>query len=120
MATYQAISTNLFTGEDKAFVCQILDASGNPQDITGWSLSWMVKRRKTDADADAIIVKTTASGIALTTPSIGICTITGDDDDLAALDGGGLHHHELRRTDTGYNTVLFFGPVIPGLSVHEV
>jgi len=102
---------DFFTGEDKTITATIYQADGTtPQNITGWSLSYLWKRAKTDADAEAVLVKTTTAGITLTTPVSGECTIT-----IADTDTDGLvarqYWHELKRTDAGSETVLTTGTV---------
>src|SRR6187402_348148 len=103
MAIEQPITADAdyFTGEDKALIFTIEDADGAAQNIAGWTISWMVKHRKTDSDAQALITKTTANDIALTTPASGICTVTVTDTDVASIAGGTLYFHELKRTDAG-------------------
>ena len=102
---------DFFTGEDKTITATIYQADGTtPQNISGWSLSYLWKRAKTDTDAEAVLVKTTSGGIALTTPVSGECTIT-----IADTDTDGLvarqYWHELKRTDAGSETVLTTGTV---------
>ena len=103
---------DFFTGEDKTITATIYQADGTtPQNITGWSLSYLWKRAKTDTDAEAVLTKTTsAGGIVLTTPVSGVCTIT-----IADTDTDGLvarqYWHELKRMDGGSETVLTTGTV---------
>lgn len=135
MAERRAIS-DFFTGEDKTitftvylrpsgltdaeFAAQIADATASTQNITGWSLSWMVKKTASEPDSRALIVKTTASGIALTTPSSGICTVTIEDDDVnGVIHGGVTYTHELKRTDAGSETVLCQGDFTLSQAVHR-
>ena len=112
------IASNYFTGEDKLLPFTIVDSSGGVQVITGWALSWMVKAAKTDADAAAKVTKTTVSGITITNGAGGICQVAVSDDDIAALAGGTLYHHELKRTDAGLETVLSFGTFRLRQAVH--
>lgn len=113
-------SADFFTGEDKSLIFTVYQADGTTvQNITGWALSWMVKKRRTDADADALITKTTSSGIALTTPLSGICTVTVTDADVANIRGGELYYHELKRTTDGAETVLSYGKFGLRQAVHR-
>lgn len=108
-----------FTGEDKSLVFTIYQSDGTtPQDITSWSLSWMLKRRKSDLDAAALLTKTTASGIALTTPADGIATVSIADTDTDAVSPG-TGYHELKRTDSGVETVLTYGSAYLRQGVHR-
>jgi hypothetical protein len=114
MATESSIGTssNFFLGEDKALSFTVYQADGTTaQDITGYALAWMLKKKATDSDATAKITKTTVSGIALTTPLSGICTVTLTDTDTATLNAG-VYRHELKRTDDGSETVLSFGTCV--------
>lgn len=123
MASEQPVSAaaGYFTGEDKRILFTIYQADETtPQDISGWVLSWMVKRRKTDADDDAIITKTTSGGgIALTTPVSGVCTVTLTDTDIESIRGEYLYFHELKRTDAGFETVLSYGQFMLNQAVHQ-
>lgn len=122
MARFVAITSasQYFTGEDKALAFTIYQGrSSTVQDITGWALSWMVKARKTDADSAALVTKTTADDIALTTPASGLCTVTVTDSDIANLTGDVTYWHELKRTDAGNETVLAQGTFTLSQAVHE-
>jgi hypothetical protein len=113
------VSADWFTGEDKSLVFTVNQSDGSTaQDITGWSLSWMLKRAVADADADALITKTTGSGIALTTPASGICTVTIDDTDTDSLEPG-TFRHELKRTGAGVETILSYGTAVLKRAVHR-
>lgn len=107
-----------FTGEDKSLVFTVYQSDGSTaEDITGWSLSWMLKRNKRDADADALITKTTGDGIALTTPESGVCTVSVADTETEDLRGG-RYYHELKRTDAGSEAVLSYGSAQVQQSIH--
>ena len=110
---------NFFIGEDKSLVVTIFQSNKiTVQDITGWTLSWRLKASLDDADASALLTKTTASGIALTTPTSGICTITILDTDTDALNPG-THFHELKRTTADSETVLATGRCVLKRAVHR-
>jgi hypothetical protein len=118
-----------YVGEDKTLPATIYQSdyavdpltgvvTGTLQDITGWTLSWLVKRKASDADADALITKTTSSGIALTTPASGLCTITVADTDTDSIPQG-TYHHELKRMDAGFEAVLIRGRAVIQGAVHR-
>lgn len=124
------LSADFFTGEDKSLeftvyapgqsAAAITAGTGTKQDISDWALSWMVKRHRTDADADAIVTKTTADGgIDLTTPASGVCTVILEAEDLVAIIGERGYHHELKRTDDGFRTVLASGQFRLRQAVHD-
>lgn len=111
MAIEQNIDADddFFIGEDKSLSFTIYQSDGStPQNITGWTISWMLKLKATDTDAAAKITKTTASGIALTTPASGVCTVTIADTDTDAIRAD-TYFHELKRMDAGFETILSFG-----------
>jgi hypothetical protein len=120
VAIESPITDSYFTGEDKSLVFTIYQADGTTaQNITGWALSWMVKRNATDADGSALVTKTTAGGgVVLTTPASGVCTVTVEDTDIANIVGGNSYVHELKRTDAGAETVLSYGSLVLGQAVH--
>lgn len=93
--------------------------------ISGWALSWMIKRRKSDLDASALLVKTTAvGGIAIAgvfnvDPALNaqVATVTIADTDTTTI-AEGLHYWELKRTDDGFETVLAYGRIDLRRPVH--
>jgi len=118
---------HIFLGEDRQFVFTILNQAETVViDITGWALSWMVKRYKSDADLSAILTKTTGgagiviSGVfnALPATNTQIATVTVADTDTATLTEE-LCHWELKRTDPGFETVLAYGTLELILAVHR-
>lgn len=119
-----------FTNEDKSLVFTVyqtgtthaqIDAGvASPQNVTGWSLSYMLKDSPADADSAARITKTTASGIALTTPASGIVTVSISDTDTESLVADALYYQELKRTDSGFETVLSQGTVRLRQSLHRL
>jgi hypothetical protein len=52
-----------YRGDNESFTITVRDAAGATVALTGASLRFMAKRRARDADAAAVITKTTASGI---------------------------------------------------------
>ena len=111
---------DFFTGEDKTLPITIYQANGTTaQNITGWNLSWLVKRKRLDLDVAAVVTKVTPTGITLTTPLSGLCTVTVTDEDIATLSADTLYYHELKRTDVGSETVLTFGTFRLRQAVHR-
>ena len=95
-------------------------------DIAGWSLSWMVKRRRHDADAAALLTKTTGGGaIAIAgafdaTPATNAqrATLTLADTDTDAIQEG-QYHWELKRMDAGFEAPLVYGILTFRRGVHH-
>jgi len=117
----------IWLGTDLTRVFHIKDeAEAVSIDITGWALSWMLKRYTSDADASAILTKTTAAGAIViagtfnSDPDVNTqrATLTLTDDATAALYPG-LYHWELKRTDDGYETVLAYGRMTLIQGVHR-
>jgi hypothetical protein len=106
----------LFQGEDRQFIFTILNSTETAAiDIAGWTLSWMVKRYRSDTDVTALVSKTTVSGIVISgvynsvpATNTQVATVTVDDTDTIAV-AGGLYSYELKRMDNGFETVLAFG-----------
>lgn len=110
---------HVFIGEDKSIVFTIYQSDGDTlQDITGWSLSWMLKASLADADVSALLTKTNASGITLTTPTSGVCTVSIADTDTDGI-AAGRYVHELKRTDSASETVLAYGAFVLRRGVHR-
>ena len=62
--------------------------TGDPIDLTGAELTFMVKRDRRDADADAILAKTVGSGITVAAPTTGIAVVAIDAADTDAATPG--------------------------------
>jgi hypothetical protein len=109
-----------FIGEDKILgpFTVYQQNKRTPQNITGWSVSWMMKRDLDDVDGDAVLQKTTSAGITLTTPTSGILNITIADTDTDGL-AAGTYYHEVKRTDAGNETVLATGTCVLQQGVHR-
>lgn len=107
-----------FLGEDKSLSFAIYQSDGlTPQNIVGWDLSWRLKTSKVNADADALLTKTTAisGGITISgsysadpvanTQRAVVAIADTDTDSITP----GTKYHELKRTTAGSETVLTFG-----------
>ena len=120
-------AVDVFQGTDRQFVFTIKNAAETAcVDITGWALSWMVKRYPADTDLQAIVTKTVAlggiviSGVFNATPSVNtqVATVTLVDTDTTLVDPG-LYRYELKRTDDNLETVLSYGPLVVIQGVHR-
>jgi hypothetical protein len=111
---------DFFQGEDKALLDTIYQSDGTTvQNVTGWAISFMVKKHATDSDANAKITKTTAAGgIVLTAPLSGLITITLTKADTANLPADS-YPYEVKRTDDGSETVLTEGRLTLRQAVHR-
>lgn len=110
---------SFFIGEDKLLAATIYQSNGRTaQNITGWTLSWMLKRSLSDTDGSALLTKTTSTTITLTSPTVGQCTIGIADTDTDSLEPG-RYYHELKRTNAGEETVLSHGRCVLRRGVHR-
>lgn len=108
-----------FTGEDKLLSDTIFQGTtATPQDISGWAISFMIKRDARDADIAAKVTKTVGSGVTLTAPLLGQLSIAITDDDTSALKAGN-YAYEIKRTDPGSETVLTRGTLTLRQGVHR-
>lgn len=118
-------NARLFLGEDKQLQFTIYnDAETAIVDISGWTLDFMLKRRKSDLDANAVLTKTSGTGIAISgvfnsNPTINtqVATVTILDTDTTPLTEG-LCYFELKRTDPNFETVLSYGTLKLERAVH--
>lgn len=117
----------MFIGADYSRPFHIQDeAETTALNISGWALSYMVKRNIDDLDAAALLTETTAGGgIAIagsfsSTPGSNAqrATVTVEDTDTDAL-APGQAFYELKRTDAGFEQVLAYGPLELIRGVHR-
>lgn len=117
--------TSLVLGTDFQYALHVKNGAETASvDITGWAISWMVKRYLGDADLSAILTKTTVSGIEIAgtfdaTPATNTqrATLTLTDTDTASLYPG-LYSYEFKRTDDGFETPLASGRIELVRGVH--
>lgn len=110
---------DFYTNTDYPFEVEAVDDAGVAVPITGWSLSWMLKKRSTDADASAIITKTTAAGgITITDGPNGICQVNVAAADTDGTVKPGSYVHELKRIDAGNERVIVNGLAVLKRSAH--
>lgn len=94
-------------------------------DITGWTLSFLVKRRPTDADVDALVTKTTAAGIVISgvfnaSPATNTqkATVTMVDTETDAI-AAATYYWELKRMDAGSEQRIGYGRIAFNQTVHR-
>lgn len=113
-----AVETNLqyFLGTDQRFVMTDLDS----QDMDGWALSFMVKKKKTDADADAKLHYTSDPSDGVTVAdSVATVSVAAEDTDDPSTHPPGTYYWELKRTDPGAEAVYGFGEFVMRRGVHR-
>jgi len=91
-------------------------------DATAFTLSWMVKKRKSDPDADAAVTITTFTIEGVFNPDRSVNTqvvvVTVEDTHTANVPAG-IYHHELKRTNPGFPVVLSYGQFTLRHAVHQ-
>ena len=108
-----------FTNTDYEIPFQILQNDEvTPQDITGWTFTWMLKIRKGDPDVDAIITKTSPTGVDIVNAATGLGRVLIADDDTDEDVKSGVYWHELKRTGAGVETVPIQGRATLQKSLH--
>ena len=86
-----------------------------PRSVSGWAVSFTVKQK---VGLNTVISKTVGSGVALTDTTRGVITVTLSASDTSALEisdnlsEGESYHYDLKRTDSGYKTVLAKGAFV--------
>jgi hypothetical protein len=99
-----------FVGADKTFRYTIVDANGAPQDVTGWTFTWVL--RQPASGATALISKTLGSGISVVgSAANGVIDVAIAAADTASL-ASGTYFYTLWRTNTGSKTELAFGDAV--------
>jgi len=109
----QSHITDWAIGEDKTFAFTIYQKTAasvltsTPQDITGWTLRWDMRR--SDSEADPVVLsKVTPAQIVINPGTGGTGYIVIEDIDTDLLSGR-VYRHAMKRADLGSETVLFFG-----------
>ena len=110
-------------GSDAQFVFTVLSSDGaTAQDMTGWSLSFMVKSGYEDLDGDALITNTSGvlSGSFNSDPDVNtqVFTVTLADTDTDSLTPGKCVY-ELKRTNAGYEAPVAYGTFTLRRGVHR-
>lgn len=94
---------DIYEGEDKVWTVTILDSSGTPIDITGYTFLFVVKNKLTDSDGNALIYKeiTTHSD-----PTNGVTEITLTSDDTNNKSGNYFYDYQWLDTSADRRVVL--------------
>jgi hypothetical protein len=111
------IPQSLYIGADRTFTLEILNEPEDAAiDITGWTLTWLLKRSRHHLDAAALLSKTTGagqiviSGVFNASPAVNTqrCVVTIADTDTDAFTPG-MCVAEIKRMDAGFETPLASG-----------
>ena len=108
-----------FLGEDKVLRFTIYDADGEtPIDITGWALSFSLRKTDKDATVPALIAKTTEDDTIeivgtfnidpeVNTQSVEIQFPSFDTTNLKPI----AYRYSLKRMDAGFEGILAYGSI---------
>lgn len=116
-----------YVGEDKqlSYTVYTTNAKTVIQDVTGWALSWKLRKKRADADPAILSKATGGSGITITgtfnsDPAVNTqrVVVTIADTDTDALTPLG-YWHELKRTTDGQETILAEGLAVLKQAVHR-
>ncbi len=115
MSTYAPITAakGWFIGEDKTMQFAVSDSNGDPQNMTGWALEWVI-RRAPESSSTLITTKTTGAGDITLSNGLGTndyALVTIADADTVGL-APATYHYTLRRTDDGSEQVLAYGEAV--------
>jgi hypothetical protein len=72
-------------GDREEYDITLVDEEGQPLDLTDLALTFTAKRRLTDTDANAVIIKTDGDGITVDSPEDGIAILTLTPEDTEDL-----------------------------------
>lgn len=115
-----------FTNTDYTIKFRVYEGDGvTPLNVAGYAMSWLLKKRVTDADVSAILTKTTptitVTGVFNADPEVNtqLVEVPIADDDTDGTVKAGVYAHELKRTDAGLETVLCSGSAILLASAHR-
>lgn len=98
----------------------ILDAQGQPRDLTGWTISIRLGYLGRAAADHALVTWTTTGGdVALTDPAAGELEVAYATADLATIPPGTSYTVEAKRTDSGAEEVLGQLPCEVRESLHQ-
>lgn len=101
-------SDDWYVGDDYPLRYQLLDEDGEPIDVSGYTCIWVFKERV--GDPDALVSKSTASGIDVSAGS-GYIDVSIEDTDTDALEAmtGVI---ALKRTTSGSEETLAEGTAV--------
>lgn len=116
----------LYTGTDRFIEVEVLDEDDVPVNVAGHAYSWMLKQSRDDADAAALLTKTTGAGQiavvgsysatrAANTQRVRVAILSNDTLVIEA----GLYRHELKRTDAGQAAVAVSAKALLLQAVHR-
>lgn len=120
-----ALSYDIGTDQDYDFTIYTDATEATVRDFSAYGMSFMVKRKETDADAAAYVTKTTSSGISISgsfnsDPAVNTlkATVSIFDTDTDARVAGS-YRWELKRTDAGSESRIGYGVIVFNQTVHR-
>ncbi len=110
--TQTAQDVELYAGDDRDIIVTIYDDDGSPLNLSSLNAAQWVLKRNSRGDSEELLSKTLGSGMAITSASEGILTVTLDHDDTQGV-APSTYYHEIRIKNSGLRT----GTVLTGTFV---
>ncbi len=111
MATQQTLE--IIVADDTTLRVDVVteDGGSTPQTMTGWTLSFVLEPSHNNA---TVVTKTTSSGITIGNGSgtDDRATIVIEDSDTTGWKAGNNYRWSLKRTNSGNQVTLAYGPAI--------
>lgn len=105
---------SLFVGENKTFVLELLDSVGNPVDMTGWAMHFVVRLKDTSPDPPifnkTVVVGGTFNSVRAVNTQRGYAQLTHAELDTVKQK---KYRHSWARTDAGAETIVSRGDFTP-------
>lgn len=83
----------VFRGDDWSMKLTFADENGTALNITGWTIFFTLKKKKTDTDADAVLQK----NVTPESPTTGVCTVVLTNTETLNLLG--LYYYDFQYKD---------------------
>lgn len=100
-------SDHFMVGEDKQVYWDVVDSLGTPQNMTGWTLEFVLRRAQNAAPLILSKTPTVTTGAGSADRAL-LTLAAADTKDLAP----GLYAYSVARVDSGHQQILAFGTFV--------
>ena len=100
------ITLEIKKGATESYEIQILDEDKSPIDITGWTIFFTIKKKKSDTDDQAVISKTITT---FDDPTSGIASVTLTSTETYNLDGTYFYDFQFKDNVGSVSTIVAGG-----------
>ena len=100
-------SDHFMVGEDKQIYWDITDSAGVAQSMSGWTLSFVLRRSQNSATSALTKTPTVTTGSAAANRAL-LTLAAADTKNLAP----GTYAYSVARTDSGYQQILAYGDFV--------